>query len=239
MIDYKKLWRHLVTNHLATSTHVIQYAILRAIEQTDGNPNKAKKLLITYLAKAFTPVRRQSKLENGREPYDSLHRVINGVNARGEILGAPFKALDPKYQQVYIDLLTSLCDINKAVEEYAGRHYVYIFVRQDLFHEYQLVQAAHVALKAGFTMAKQGTMVQSPDNLYFTVVGVKNETELSQAIKLLMKKRVGFVEFVEPDIGHQMTAIATTPIRAMDRGELMKYKLLRFTLGDIDRRMVV
>lgn len=47
--------------------------------------------------------------------------------------------------------------------------YCYIIVRQDISHEQQIVQAAHVAMEAGFRFSKP----ESP--VYIALLGAPNE----------------------------------------------------------------
>jgi hypothetical protein len=67
-----------------------------------------------------------------------------------------------------------------------------------------------------------------PDQIYFTVVGVRDEEGLLEVTRQLTVRQIGFQSFIEPDIGNQVTAIATDPILARNRGELLGYKLLTF-----------
>jgi len=232
MLDYRKLWRHLANTKQIQSHHVVQYAILRALETTDGDIEKSKKIIVQYLAKAFTPIKRQIKLDNGLKPFGALVIAICNTSVLNTILDAPFKALDEKYQSIYKELVHWLVYSYFDVEEYYKRHYVYIFVRQDLPPAYQLVQAAHVALKAGYQLAtiQKDDVVQlknvTPDGLYFTVIGVRDDSALNAVKGDLDYRGLKYWSFLEPDIGNQVTAVATMPIPARERGDLMKHKLL-------------
>ncbi|MGH7745461.1 MAG: hypothetical protein ACREQ5_11810, partial [Candidatus Dormibacteria bacterium] len=116
---------------------------------------------------------------------------------------------------------------------YNDRRYVYIFVRQDIKPEYQLVQAAHVALQAGYSLRRdhmygEPSDNEAPNKLYFTVVGVKDKLALNGVQNHLEDLVIGHSMFIEPDINNEMTAIATLPIPVRKRGELLRYKLLTF-----------
>lgn len=103
------------------------------------------------------------------------------------------------------------------------RKYVYFFTRQDISPEQQIVQTAHVALKLGnSTLFKD-----DPDNTYFTVVGVRNLDGINAVIKILTNFGFEFEAFVEPDIGDQITSIATYPIPEDKRDVLMAFNLLK------------
>ncbi len=112
----------------------------------------------------------------------------------------------------------------------AEKHYVYIFVRQDISAEQQLVQSSHVALMLGSRLGRrfQGDQKKYKiDDLYFTVIGITTLKDFVQVQKDLSEFQ--YECFYEPDIGHEMTAIATYPIHHKKRGTLRtKYKLLKF-----------
>jgi hypothetical protein len=101
--------------------------------------------------------------------------------------------------------------------------YVYIFVRQDLSPEQQLVQAAHVTLVLGNKLKRTDV-----SELYFSVIGIPQLSDFCQVMKDLKAHGSKYEIFYEPDQGNTMTAIATHPIRKDARGILLNYKLLRF-----------
>lgn len=111
------------------------------------------------------------------------------------------------------------------LKKYNDRHYTYIFVRQDISPEQQLVQAAHVALVLGSKLKPE--QVQ---NLYFTVIGIPNLKAFSPLMKQLGRLNIDFTTFYEDDLGDEMTALATWPIHHKNRGELMEYKRLTLPL---------
>ena len=104
----------------------------------------------------------------------------------------------------------------------AKRKYVYFFTRQDISPEQQVVQTAHVALKLGCVF---GADIK-PDETYFTVVGVRNQEALLAAMRILIAFEFPFTDFVEPDMGGELTSIATTPIDEDKRGPLLAFNLL-------------
>ncbi len=113
-------------------------------------------------------------------------------------------------------------------------HYVYIFTRQDISPEQQLVQSAHATFKMGmWLMAKNngciGRIEIKPDETYFTVVGVRDLPALWAVSSILNKFGRDHVTFKEPDIGDELTSIATYPISADQRSELLAFNLLKFS----------
>lgn len=103
--------------------------------------------------------------------------------------------------------------------------YIYIFTRQDMSPEQQLVQSAHATLVLGNKLRSR----KDVSNVYFTVIGVPNLLELGHVMQDLTKQKKGFITFYEPDQGNTLTSIATYPIPADERGKLKDYKLLRFS----------
>jgi len=101
-------------------------------------------------------------------------------------------------------------------------NYVYIFVRQDLSEEQQLVQAAHVTLVLG------NKLKQDVSEVYFTVIGVPQLIDFRGVMNDLNAHGTRYETFYEPDQGGTLTAIATHPIPKDERGALRDYKLLRF-----------
>lgn len=102
--------------------------------------------------------------------------------------------------------------------------YVYVFVRQDLSREQQLVQSSHATLVLGSKLKNKDV-----SELYFTVIGIPCLTDFPKIIKDLKKHGTEYVSFYEPDQGNTLTAIATYPIPKADRGILRDYKLLRMS----------
>jgi len=107
----------------------------------------------------------------------------------------------------------------------ALKKYTYLFTRQDISNEQQLVQTAHVALKLGTRLNKN----VDPDNLYFTCVGVRNLDALKAVIKILDYADLKYELFIEPDLNEgELTAIAVDPVDEDKRGVLLAFNLLRF-----------
>lgn len=100
--------------------------------------------------------------------------------------------------------------------------YCYIFVRQDLSPEQQLVQAAHVTLVLG------NKLKRDVNELYFTVIGIPQLIDFTKVMSDLNVHGTKYETFYEPDQGGTLTAIATHPIPKDQRGILRDYKLLKF-----------
>ena len=105
------------------------------------------------------------------------------------------------------------------------KRYLYIFTRQDIFKEYQLVQSSHVAYKLGSILGQEA----DPDNTYFTCVGVRNLAALEAVEKILQKFGFKYEKFLEPDLNDgEYTALAVHPVDEDKRDFLLAFNLLKF-----------
>ena len=99
--------------------------------------------------------------------------------------------------------------------------YVYVIVRTDLSNSQQAVQSCHAVIE----MTRENKIVGEHPSVI--ICGVKSEDKLKNAISRLQDNNVFFKEFREPDIGHQLTAVATEPIYGDDRKIFRKYQLIK------------
>ena len=81
-------------------------------------------------------------------------------------------------------------------------HRLYVLVRKDLPESYRAVQAGHA-------VAEWLLSDQTWQNETLVYLGVKNENELMDWKERLDYKNMKYAAFREPDIGNQLTAIAT------------------------------
>ena len=81
---------------------------------------------------------------------------------------------------------------------------LYVIVRKDLSVSQRAVQAGHVVasflLYGPFSRWNNGTLIY---------LGIRNLNELEKLMNQLNKYNINYTEFREPDIGNQVTAIAT------------------------------
>lgn len=220
MKNFAPAWEDLSDSKKITSKHVIQHCVLRAMKEELKGERKGESLLREYLLKAFTPVSRSIKLKNGRRPYDAISKAKAERQNFFTVLNHNIEDFFETHAEVsrYVELFRSI------TEDDLDRYYVYIFVRQDISPEQQLVQAAHATLILGHELQNR----KKVDNLYFTVIGVSDRNALFDIQGDLKFYGHKFIEFNEPDIGNEETAIATYPIAMKNRGKLLEYKLLRF-----------
>ena len=190
-----ELYKELARNKKVTINDTISYALLRAINAKSENTVDIARY---FIAKAF--IKTKSWKIFSRD-------YIRRLNYTKEVFGQ-------KVDQFLINELIRLCE--SVSQSYINRQYCYIFVRQDISIEYQMVQAAHAAMLGG---RYNGI---SPENVYFQLIGVKNLEELLKA----HNKHGGYI-FIEPDIGNQATAFCTKVLNVVERRPLQKYGLLK------------
>jgi len=91
----------------------------------------------------------------------------------------------------------------------------------DLSHPQQVVQACHASLEAARCFLPFGT--EHPNVI---VLGLPDEPALQLCLHELARHHVRHHPFHEPDIGHQLTAIATEPLSPACKRWFRKYRLL-------------
>lgn len=99
--------------------------------------------------------------------------------------------------------------------------YVYVIVRNDLSPAQRAVQSSHAVIEAtrNFNMTGAHPSV--------IICEVKSEQKLNQISEELSQKGIRFSSFHEPDIGNQMTAIASEPLKLERRDAFKRFQLLR------------
>jgi hypothetical protein len=94
-----------------------------------------------------------------------------------------------------------------------------VFIRQDLSFPQQVVQSCHAV--------RQIHGNQTTEDERLIVLAAKNENELIRIKSRLEEAGIDHWAFTEPDIGNQITSIATGPIRGHQRSFFKKYRLLQ------------
>ena len=97
-----------------------------------------------------------------------------------------------------------------------------MFVRRDLSPAQQAVQAAHACIEAS-----RHYLTLEDEHPHLVMLTVANEERLHRAVARLQANSIKFQTFIEPDIGHQLTALATAPIRGEARKIFKKFALLK------------
>jgi hypothetical protein len=224
--DYKTLARAKKT----TAYDVMRLCIYKAMDAVSIQPKDVTANQL--IRRAFTPITRKNKLDNGNEPWQKVRNLLSSLHWFCKMqkkdpaqLFSPLETVDELNQ--FTQIVSDVFDKYKITQEEQKRHYSYIFVRQDISPEYQLVQAAHVAAKMGFNQIT----FKNFDELYFAVIGVPDQKGLDTAIADIEHVGGKAYSFIEPDIGNVMTAVASSPILASNRKRLLSYKKLVFQKG--------
>jgi hypothetical protein len=98
---------------------------------------------------------------------------------------------------------------------------MYIFVREDLPHTYQIVQAAHATHHAGIRFGKTDLPT------HFVLIGVKNQEAMLAAARFLEFHQIEFEMFHETDNDTGYTAIATKPLVGEERKPMKRFQLMK------------
>lgn len=83
---------------------------------------------------------------------------------------------------------------------------MYVIVRNDLSNIYRMVQGAHALSQ--YAIDHPLFFDEIWNNQYLIFLSVFNLIELKEVEQLLIEKRVTYSKFYEPDLDHQLTAIA-------------------------------
>ena len=160
--------------------------------------------------------------------------------------------IDDNYSKQTKCLITALLTREQSMVDSVNeeKFYTYIFTRQDLSIEQQMVQTAHATLKLGNIMGQTKerfadldaepnsaasiahrrpfSYTVSPDETYFTLVGVRNLDALAGVIEILNAFDFSYVIFHEPDINNgEATSVAVFPIPESKKGPLRAFNLLK------------
>lgn len=108
----------------------------------------------------------------------------------------------------------------KILAEIFDHPYVYVIVRNDLSPAQKAVQAGHAIIES----TRNFNMTGKHPSLILCVV--KSEAKLKETAAELSKQKIKFSTFREPDIGDQMTAIASEPLTGTDREAFKRFQLL-------------
>lgn len=214
MKDFTSIWKQLASTKTVTAKDMFAYSILRAMAAKSESKREVAKY---FVAKSFLKKKNQTRYEAA----ETAHRLVKAdLRWNQTILGEPIEKFFSSEEE-----LDMFKDILETFTFDFDRVYTYVFVRQDLSPEYQLVQAAHATMVLGQKMPSH----YNPKETYFTVIGVPNEWELKEVKRILNENGFPFEEFIEPDIGDEITAVATHPIHWLKRKPLKSYKLLTFS----------
>ena len=97
---------------------------------------------------------------------------------------------------------------------------MYVITRNDLSSAQRAVQAGHVLIE---TTQAFGPFDEHPSVI---ICVTKSEHKLNSVNDELLTKGIKTRTFREPDRNHELTAIATRPLRGQEREALSRFQLL-------------
>lgn len=226
MKDYKQAWKNQAK--ALTAQHMFSLCLMKAIK-SKSNTNKLS-LAWAILQKSFSPVTNTNKLKNGHDRWQAIRHAAWHAKYWSSEKHWLLSHLDENefkaFKELADEVLTSI--YKKTVPE---KQYAFFFVRQDMSPEYQLIQNSHVALKLGVELAKENI---NSDDLYFACIGTENLDSLMEIYTDLLNRGVHVVPFYEPDLRNELTAIATFPISASEKGFLKNHRKLTFNINNME-----
>jgi len=202
MSNLKTLWIVLAATNNINAYDITSYAIIKAIRAKSNDKLAVAKGL---LLKAFSPITNKNRLNNGENPFQGLNTAL-GMNKWRTSKSFGYNMLGETEQTEYIALLDKLIK-----EKWEDTTYAYIFTRQDLSAEQQLVQTAHCTMVLGQNVDRNQ---YDASNLHFVVFGIPTHTELVEKLALVNAAGIKTVEFNESDLKtNQLTSFACKPLR--------------------------
>jgi hypothetical protein len=238
MINFVETFKQIARSKQITSVDIVQYAILRAMRaKTPKTREEQVQIASNFITRHFRSVKNKRMLDNGVDPQRAIRSATEIAKRSINIFGVPKKEFfgfdgspEKAYNEElrYSNIAVALYEQFKIPADLYTRYYVYIFVRQDLSPEYQLVQAAHAAARMGQRTGSNGIDQGKFDELYFSVIGVPDLPAMAKALEDFKQRGIKTYPFIEPDIGNVMTAFASDPVWSADRKGLLAYKRLVF-----------
>jgi hypothetical protein len=210
-------------NSLADS---IIYNIARSFRdgETDG---EVQYLAVKRILASVSPTRSENKLRfnyNG-DAYFKLNQTLSRLAKR----------LPEHWRGILCDEdMEQIQEIAKHVQLAVVRHYLYIFVRQDMTPEQIVVQTAHATFVAGSAIRADHTgnaCRRAPFNPYhthFVVLGVPDHKELMDTMIGVQMKGFQPHPFFEGALDNELTAFTTGIITQEHRHHFKQFNLLKF-----------
>jgi hypothetical protein len=100
---------------------------------------------------------------------------------------------------------------------------VYVLVRRDLPAAQQAVQAIHAALEAG----RAGLIARGGEHPHVVLCRVSSIGALLRASDQLKGAQIRHQVFCEPDLDCAPTALATEPVRGLNRAHFRRFQLYK------------
>lgn len=210
--------------------HII-YSIARALQYSESE-GEANYLSTKYVLQMVSPV--NQKTADNQYNGDRYGRLTNELRmVANSFRKGIFNKLTPgaaNSDLAYLvedrETFAGFCD---RLIEATQRHYVYIFVRQDMIFEQQAVQAAHATMVAGAKMSSKMFNGKhfNPQSTHFVLIGVPDKDELIRAQALASLNGIQGSMFYEEDLNDEPTAFCTDVVSHEQRATFREYGLLK------------
>ena len=211
---------------IANAVDQIIYGIARAYRAAESE-GEAGYLAGKYVLKAFKATTNKNKLQfnQNHDAFYTLNRYLHLLSHR-----------IPEYWKSELDPedTDQIKAMAKRLSDLTTRHYLYIFVRQDICAEQQAVQAAHATFVAGAAIradhsgnAKRAAQF-NPNHTHFVLLGVPTLKDLWDVRDLARDSNIMTHPFYEGDLNEEMTAFTTGIITQENRHLFAGFNLLKF-----------
>lgn len=200
--DYIKEFKAKANNKTLTAVDMAELAIHKAIKARNNEKLEVAK---NILYGSFTAITNKNELANGARPFQALKNALDALAARVTYVDSFKEKWGEEYRKVFLELLKQLREV-----EHEDTTYAYMFVKQDMSREQQMVQCGHVSMVLGQAVSEHK---YDAKNLHFIVFGVANEAALLEKMSFLHNKNIKYVSFIEPDMNDAFTAIACLPMK--------------------------
>lgn len=204
----------------------IIYSIARAYKVAESE-GEAGYLATRNVLRSVVPTTSKNKLEFN-QAGDAFFTLNNALRHLAKRLPERWRDVLETEDQEQIQKMAA------RLQDATTRHYLYIFVRQDMCAEQQAVQAAHATFVAGahiradFAGNNNRAKWFDPNSTHFVLIGVPDLSALLHAHNLSLNSGISTHAFHEEDLNDEMTAFTTGIVTQEKRSVFKDYGLLKF-----------
>lgn len=222
---FEEYWKAKAISNNLTREDFIVRALVKAIRAKNRSELPLEDLTEILLQKYFTPVISETKLVNGRKPYDAIwhgfQNVIYSINTTNvtekntHYVGTrplEFQISDEElaHMKEIIKILKAISTLDESINE---KTHIYTFVRKDISPVQQAVQSGHALFKLGYHAVSEF----DPDSTYLILCEAMDEEDLHDIEEYLKMHDIEHVNFREPDMHDEVTAVSTFPVSYVER----------------------
>jgi hypothetical protein len=221
----RAIFNERVQTKTATLADFVINAIAKA-HRTAESEGEANYLTTKAVLAMAVPATNKNKLSQNynNDPFFKLHSVLHLLSRK--VLPRHWKDLTSEDQNVIFHSAQRLRDATQ-------RHYLYIFVRQDMCAEQVTVQTAHATFAAGHHISRdvEGNSKRvrpfDPSSTHFVLIGVPDLVDLYHARGIAEVAGITTHAFEEEDMNGEMTAFTTGIVTQEKRHVFKQFQLLK------------